>query len=124
MVLDPFCGTGTTGLAALQLGRQAGNRKRHVAPGRWHAAADAWHAAAASSGKPHNLCSHPPKRRGAAYDHRPAPGPGRTQRRARLRVTDRQEVRVVLPDEPLKLTRQPRGYSCASYSRREPGRGP
>src|SRR5450755_3017579 len=56
------------------------------------------------TGKPHNPCSHPPKRRGAAYDRRPAPGPGRTQRRARPRVPDRQEVRVILPDEPPRLT--------------------
>jgi hypothetical protein len=56
------------------------------------------------TGKPHNPCSHPPKRRGPAYDHRPAAGPGRTSRRARARVTDRQEVRVILPDEPLNLT--------------------
>jgi hypothetical protein len=57
------------------------------------------------TGKPHFPCSHPPKPRGAAYDRRPAPGPGRTRRHAAARLADRQEeVRVIVPDQPPALT--------------------
>jgi hypothetical protein len=56
------------------------------------------------TGKPHNPCSHPPKRRGAAYDHRPGAAPGRSTGPRRLRTADRQEVQVNLPDEPPTLT--------------------
>jgi hypothetical protein len=41
---------------------------------------------------------------GQQYDRRPAPGLGRTQRRTRPRVTDHQQIRVILPDEPPRLT--------------------
>jgi len=50
-----------------------------------------------------NACLGPPKRRHAAYPHRPGPAPGRTPRRART-TADRQHVRVLLPDEPPRLT--------------------
>jgi len=56
------------------------------------------------TGRPHSPCSHPPKRRGAAYDHRPGAGPGRTRRRANPAAADRQRVRVILPGEPPRLT--------------------
>jgi hypothetical protein len=56
------------------------------------------------TGKPHSPCSRPPKPRGAAYDHRPAAAPGRASRRTRRRATDRQEVRVILPDDPPQVT--------------------
>jgi hypothetical protein len=57
------------------------------------------------TGKPHFPCSSPPKPSGAAYDHRPAPGPGRLRRRAPARHTDRhEEVRVIVPDQPPALT--------------------
>ena len=50
-------------------------------------------------------CSGPPKRRNAAYPHRPgAAGPGRTPRRARHDAADRKRIRVILPDEPPVLT--------------------
>jgi len=48
--------------------------------------------------------SHPPKRRNPAYDHRPGAGPGRPHQRARPRAADHQRVRVILPDEPPRLT--------------------
>jgi hypothetical protein len=56
------------------------------------------------TGKPQHPCSHPPKRPAAAYAHRPAPGPGRTKRRTRTHVPGHQEIRVILPDEPPRLT--------------------
>jgi hypothetical protein len=49
-------------------------------------------------------CSGPPKRRDAAYPHRPGAGPGRTPRRARHDAADRKRIRVILPDEPPVLT--------------------
>jgi hypothetical protein len=48
-------------------------------------------------------CSPPPKRSGAAYDHRPAPGPARAPRRHRT-VPGGKEVRVILPDQQPPLT--------------------
>jgi hypothetical protein len=57
------------------------------------------------TGRRQQPCSHPPKRRRAAYDRRPGAGPGRTPHRApRPRAADRQRVRVILPDEPPRLT--------------------
>jgi hypothetical protein len=56
------------------------------------------------TGKPHSPCSRPPKPRRPAYDHRPAAAPGRARRRTRPRATDRQEVRVILPDDPPEAT--------------------
>jgi hypothetical protein len=61
-------------------------------------------AAAPVTGKPHKPCSHPPKRRPAAYDRRPAAGPGRTPRRAQRQSAETRQVRVELPDEPPRLT--------------------
>jgi hypothetical protein len=52
------------------------------------------------TGKPQTPCSHPPKRRGPAYDRRPGAGPGRT----RPGSTDSRRVRVILPGEPPRLT--------------------
>jgi hypothetical protein len=49
-------------------------------------------------------CSAPPKRRGPAYDRRPAAGPGRTPRQKQRHGTTRRPVRVVLPKEPPRLT--------------------
>ena len=49
-------------------------------------------------------CSSPPKRRGPAYDHRPAAGPGRTPRRTQRHGISRRPVRVVLPKKPPRLT--------------------
>jgi hypothetical protein len=56
------------------------------------------------TGKRQKPCSSPPKRRTAAYDRRPAAGPGQTPRRTQRHGTSRRPVRVVLPDEPPKLT--------------------
>jgi hypothetical protein len=56
------------------------------------------------TGKPHPPCSSPPKPRGAAYDHRPAAGPGRPPRRTRRLSPDHEEVRVILPGDPPPLT--------------------
>lgn len=56
------------------------------------------------TGKPHSPCSSPPKPRGAAYDRRPAAGPGRPPRRPRRRSPDHQEIRVITPDDPPPLT--------------------
>jgi hypothetical protein len=61
-------------------------------------------AAAPVTGKPHKPCSHPPKSRPAAYDRRPAAGPGRTPRRAQRRSEETRQVRVELPEEPPQLT--------------------
>ena len=49
-------------------------------------------------------CPGPPKRRDAAYPHRPGAGPGRMPRRARRSAADRKRIRVILPDEPPVLT--------------------
>ena len=49
-------------------------------------------------------CSGPPKPRPGAYDHRPGAGPGRTPHRTQRHGTGRRPVRVILPDEPPKLT--------------------
>jgi hypothetical protein len=56
------------------------------------------------TGRGQQPCSGPPKRRGAAYDRRPGAGPGRTTRSARPRVPSTERVRVILPDEPPRLT--------------------
>jgi len=56
------------------------------------------------TGRTQKPCSHPPNRLAGAYDHRPEPGPGRTPHRTRSHVPDRQHVRVILPDEPPRLT--------------------
>ena len=56
------------------------------------------------AGKPHKPCSRPPKPRDAAYDRRPAAGPGRTSRRTQRRSTQTRQVQVELPEEPPQLT--------------------
>jgi hypothetical protein len=57
------------------------------------------------TGKPHSPCSHPPKPRSAAYDRRPAAGPGRTPPRTQRRSAEQtRQVRVELPEEPPQLT--------------------
>jgi hypothetical protein len=56
------------------------------------------------TGKRQKPCSSPPKRRGPAYDRRPAAGPGRTPRQTQRHGTTRRPVRVVLPKEPPRLT--------------------
>ena len=49
-------------------------------------------------------CSAPPKRPGGAYDRRPGAAPGRPPRCTRTRATSAEPVRVLLPDEPPRLT--------------------
>jgi hypothetical protein len=56
------------------------------------------------TGRRQKPCSHPPKRRSAAYDRRPAAGPGRTPRRAQRRSAETRQVRVEVPEEPPQLT--------------------
>src|SRR6266581_68720 len=80
----------------------AGNARPGTAgtPRRHHRAG----VAAPVTGKLHKPCSHPPKPRPAAYDHRPAAGPGRTPRRTQRRSPQTRQVRVELPEEPPQLT--------------------
>src|SRR5215467_642934 len=54
----------------------------------------------------HKPCSSPPKPRPAAYDRRPAAGPGRTPRRAQRQSAETRQVRVELPEEPPQLPPQ------------------
>jgi hypothetical protein len=55
--------------------------------------------------KPPKPWSRPRQSRPAAYDHRPAPGPGRTPRRAqRGRSQQTKKLRVELPPQPPQLT--------------------
>ena len=56
------------------------------------------------TGRLHKPCSRPPKRRDAAYDRRPAAGPGRTPRRAQRQSEPTRQVHVELPDETPHLT--------------------
>src|SRR5262245_22738647 len=56
------------------------------------------------TGRPHKPCSRPPKSRPAAYDRRPAAGPGRAPCRTQRRPVETRQVRVELPDEPPQLT--------------------
>ena len=101
MVLDPFCGTGTTGLAALTLGRRftgidlnpafadlAAERLRQAAARAVRQRHDRHdrhrerqrvqrHAAAAMPCRGANALLAPPKTRPAAYAHRPGAAPGR-----------------------------------------------
>jgi hypothetical protein len=54
---------------------------------------------------PQKPCSAPPKRRPAAYDHRPGAAPGRPARHPqRHSAADVEPVQVLLPDEPPRLT--------------------
>jgi hypothetical protein len=54
---------------------------------------------------PQKPCSAPPKRRPAAYDHRPGAAPGQPARHSHAHATAPEEpVRVLLPDEPPRLT--------------------
>jgi hypothetical protein len=48
-----------------------------------------------------NACSGPPKSRNRPYDNRPRSGP---RREARRKTPDKEPVRVILPDEPPRLT--------------------
>src|SRR5712692_5637037 len=57
-------------------------------------------ATAPVTGRPHKPCSGPPKSRPAAYDRRPAAGPGRTPRRTQRQSAQTRQVRVELPEEP------------------------
>ena len=131
MVLDPFCGTGTTGLAALALGRRFTGIDLNpafaaLAAERLRQAARPSRTAAATSGTTGSerhrsrrpACrradcnrqatvrpaQHPPKR----APERTIAGPeqGRAGPAPRRSVTAHQprHVRVVLPDEPPRLT--------------------
>ncbi len=75
-------------------------------------------------------CSGPPKRRDAAYPHRPGPAPGREGRRTRRHTTKHERVRVLLPDEPprfnpeaarvlLRILRKARAKAIEENRRRE-----
>jgi hypothetical protein len=53
---------------------------------------------------PQKPCSAPPKRRPPAYDHKPGTAADQARRRTRQCVGDARPVRVILPDEPPRLT--------------------
>jgi hypothetical protein len=56
---------------------------------------------AETTGRKEKACSGPPKSSTRPYDNRPRSGPGRAARRT---SPDANAVRVVLPDEPPRLT--------------------
>jgi hypothetical protein len=56
------------------------------------------------TGRRQKPCSSPPKRRGPAYDRRPAAGPGRTPQPTQRHGISRRPVLVELPEEPPQLT--------------------
>ena len=58
----------------------------------------------AVTGRRQKPCSHPPKSVPGAYARRPGAGPGHTPQRTHCHGLDRRPVRVVLPDEPPRLT--------------------